>query len=70
MSTLETSSLIDPSFLIFLDNSISFRGSNIWNLINCLKFWSVELNDFKEKDKFDKTKSITKWEKANTLDCW
>ena len=34
-----------------------------------LKLKNSELNDFKEKDKFDKTKSITKWEKANTLDC-
>ena len=34
-----------------------------------LKLKNSELNDFKEKDKFDKTKSITKWEKDNTLDC-
>ena len=34
-----------------------------------LKLKNSELNDFKEKDKFDKTKSITKSEKANTLDC-
>ena len=34
-----------------------------------LKLKNSELNDFKEKEKFDKTKPITKWEKANTLDC-
>ena len=34
-----------------------------------IKLRNSEIKDFKEKEKFDKTKGITKWEKNNTLDC-
>ena len=34
-----------------------------------IKLRSSEMNEFKSKDSFDKTKDITKWEKDNTLDC-
>ena len=44
----ETSSLIDPIFLIFCDNLTSFRGSVIYNSISSLKLWLEELKDFKD----------------------
>ena len=28
-----------------------------------------EIENFKSKEKFDKLKPITKWERSNTLDC-
>jgi glutamine synthetase type III len=34
-----------------------------------IKLRSSEINEFKSKDSFDKTKDVTKWEKDNTLDC-
>ncbi len=34
-----------------------------------LKLKSSEIKNFNQKEKFDKTKSITKWERVNTLDC-
>ena len=34
-----------------------------------IKLRSSEMNEFKSKDSFDKTKEVTKWEKDNTLDC-
>ena len=34
-----------------------------------LKLRKSEIEEFKKKEIFDKTKPITKWEKANTLDC-
>ena len=34
-----------------------------------LKLRKSEIDEFKQKQTFDKTKSITKWERANTLDC-
>ncbi len=34
-----------------------------------IKLRSLEIDEFKSKDKFDKTKNVTKWEKDNTLDC-
>jgi glutamine synthetase type III len=34
-----------------------------------IKLKKFEINEFKQKENFDKTKSITKWEKNNTLDC-
>ena len=34
-----------------------------------IKLRSSEMNEFKSKDSFDKTKDVTKWEKDNTLDC-
>ena len=34
-----------------------------------IKLRSSELKDFDAKEKFDKSKPITKWESQNTLDC-
>ena len=34
-----------------------------------IKLRSSEINEFKSKESFDKTKNVTKWEKDNTLDC-
>ena len=34
-----------------------------------IKLRSTEIKEFNKKESFDKTKSITKWEKNNTLDC-
>jgi glutamine synthetase len=34
-----------------------------------IKLRSSEIEEFNKKESFDKTKSITKWEKNNTLDC-
>ena len=34
-----------------------------------IKLRSSEINEFKSKESFDKTKNVTKWDKDNTLDC-
>ena len=34
-----------------------------------IKLRNSEIKEFKQKDSFDKTKTITRWEKDNTLDC-
>ena len=34
-----------------------------------IKLRSSEIKEFNKKESFDKTKSITKWERNNTLDC-
>jgi glutamine synthetase len=34
-----------------------------------IKLRSSELKEFKQKESFDKTKPITRWERDNTLDC-
>ena len=34
-----------------------------------IKLRNSEINEFKQKESFDKTKAITKWERVNTLDC-
>ena len=34
-----------------------------------LKLKKIEINNFNKEEKFDKKKSITVWEKKNTLDC-
>ena len=34
-----------------------------------LKLRNSEVEEFKQKETFDKTKTITKWERINTLDC-
>ena len=42
-------------------------GKNI--LTSYIKLKKSEIESFKSKDKFDKLKPITKWERSNTLDC-
>ena len=34
-----------------------------------IKLRTSEINDFNQKENFDKTKTITRWERDNTLDC-
>ncbi|MDC3155906.1 type III glutamate--ammonia ligase [Candidatus Pelagibacter sp.] len=34
-----------------------------------IKLKNSEINQFKQKENFDKTKAITRWERDNTLDC-
>jgi glutamine synthetase len=34
-----------------------------------IKLRNSELKEFKQKENFDKTKAITRWERDNTLDC-
>jgi glutamine synthetase len=34
-----------------------------------IKLRNSELKKFKQKESFDKTKAITRWERDNTLDC-
>ena len=34
-----------------------------------IKLRSSEINEFDQKENFDKTKTITRWERDNTLDC-
>jgi glutamate---methylamine ligase len=34
-----------------------------------IKLRSSEINEFNQKENFDKTKTITRWERNNTLDC-
>ena len=53
-----------------LKNNKEIKNSFGEKTINSyLKLRKLEINEFKEKQIFDKTKPITKWEKANTLDC-
>jgi glutamine synthetase len=34
-----------------------------------IKLRNSEINEFNKKENFDKTKTITRWERNNTLDC-
>ena len=34
-----------------------------------IKLRDSEIKEFKQKESFDKTKAITRWERDNTLDC-
>jgi len=34
-----------------------------------IKLRNSEINEFNKKENFDKTKTITRWERDNTLDC-
>ena len=42
-------------------------GKNV--LSSYIKLRSSEINEFNQKESFDKTKAITRWERDNTLDC-
>ena len=42
-------------------------GKNV--IDSYLKLRNLEIKEFNQKEIFDKTKSITKWERDNTLDC-
>ena len=39
------------------------------NINSYIKLRSSEIEEFKQKENFDKTKAITRWERDNTLDC-
>ena len=51
------------------DNAIIKNSFGEKTINSYLKLRKSEINEFKQKLTFDKTKPITKWEKANTLDC-
>ena len=34
-----------------------------------LKLRNSEIKEFKQKERFNKRKPVTKWERTNTLDC-
>tara|TARA_B100000003_G_scaffold143945_1_gene129396 strand:- start:3 stop:236 length:234 start_codon:yes stop_codon:yes gene_type:complete len=42
-------------------------GQNVVN--SYLKLRNSEIKEFNQKESFDKTKAITRWERDNTLDC-
>ena len=42
-------------------------GENV--IKSYIKLRNSEIKEFNQKESFDKTKSITKWERDNTLDC-
>ena len=42
-------------------------GENV--IKSYIKLRNSEIKEFNQEESFDKTKSITKWERDNTLDC-
>ena len=42
-------------------------GENV--IKSYIKLRNSEIKEFNQKENFDKTKSITRWERDNTLDC-
>jgi len=53
-----------------LKNNKEMNNSFGKDVVNSyLKLRSSEITEFKEKENFDKSKPITKWERVNTLDC-
>ncbi len=53
-----------------LKNNKKMNSSFGNNVINSyLKLRNSEINEFKQKESFDKKKPVTTWEKVNTLDC-
>jgi glutamine synthetase len=53
-----------------LENNEDMNDAFGKNAINSyIKLRSSEIKEFKQKEIFDKTKAITKWERDNTLDC-
>ncbi len=53
-----------------LKNNKDMKNSFGENTINSyLKLRNSEIEEFNQKETFDKTKKITKWERSNTLDC-
>ena len=53
-----------------LKNNKEMNNSFGKDVVNSyLKLRSSEITEFKQKENFDKTKAITRWERDNTLDC-
>ena len=53
-----------------LNNNINMREAFGEDVINSyIKLKNQEIDSFNSEDSFDKKKSITEWEKINTLDC-
>ena len=42
-------------------------GQNV--IKSYIKLRNSEIKEFNQKENFDKTKAITRWERDNTLDC-
>ncbi len=60
---------LEDSLEILNSNSVMKNafGKNVLN--SYIKLKKSEIESFKSKEKFDKHKPITKWERSNTLDC-
>ncbi len=60
---------LEDSLEILNSNSVMKNafGKNVLN--SYIKLKKLEIESFKSKEKFDKHKPITKWERSNTLDC-
>ena len=53
-----------------LENSKSLNDAFGKDVIKSyVKLKKKEINDFNRKEKFNKKRPVTKWEKDNTLDC-
>ena len=53
-----------------LKNNKDMNDSFGHDVINSyIKLRNSEINEFKREDTFDKKKTITRWERENTLDC-
>jgi glutamine synthetase len=53
-----------------LKNNIDMSDAFGKETINSyIKLRNSEIKEFKQKESFDKTKAITRWERDNTLDC-
>ena len=53
-----------------LKNNKEMNNSFGKDVVNSyLKLRNSEITEFKQKENFDKSKPITKWERVNTLDC-
>ena len=50
-------------------NSVMKNAFGENGLNSYIKLKKSEIESFKSKEKFDKQKPITKWERSNTLDC-
>jgi len=60
---------LDQSLEKLKNNKEMKRSFGEKTINSYLKLRKSEIDEFKQKQTFDKTKSITKWERANTLDC-
>tara|TARA_B110000902_G_C14046454_1_gene489919 strand:- start:65 stop:376 length:312 start_codon:yes stop_codon:yes gene_type:complete len=56
--------------LNFLEDSKELKGAFGQDTINSyIELKRIEIENFNQKENFDKESSVTEWEKNNTLDC-
>ena len=60
---------LDQSLELLKDNKEMNNAFGEETINSYIKLRSSEIQEFKSKENFDKTKPVTKWEKDNTLDC-